>query len=356
MSARGKKIPPALKHGGYSATALLPGEDPGVFKKLHDALIAELSPEGALEEDTVASIARLVWRKHHPATFQVEGPIPRIDRYEAIRRSTTAQEAMENYIQLIKEDSITSKQMSLMSGEFAAKEQFMNVLAIEERLDTMIDRCLKRLLFLRGLKSLTPAKFVSSPALKHGGYCAKALLPGEDPAAFKKLHDGLIAELSQAGALEEDIVASIARLVWRKPQLARFQVVGPKQHKSISAIIAVGDLRTVDSEDAMKRYEALIYKKPDVFERKTEDRKISRSDTHQNKPQEQNFVRSSEIATIEQFMNALAVEERLDAMIDRCLKRLLFLRGLKSLAPAKSSSQPPAQKRLRSVQQSGRSL
>jgi hypothetical protein len=69
MSARGKRIPPALKHGGYSATTLLPGEDPAGFKKFHDALIAELSPVGALEEDIVASIARLEWRKRHLATF-----------------------------------------------------------------------------------------------------------------------------------------------------------------------------------------------------------------------------------------------------------------------------------------------
>jgi hypothetical protein len=36
----------------------------------------------------------------------------------------------------------------------------------------------------------------------------------------------------------------------------------------------------------------------------------------------------------------LGVEDRLDAMIDKCLKRLLFLRGLKSL-PTAASSAPP---------------
>jgi len=69
MVERVRKIHPALKHGGYSATALLPGEDPAAFKKLHQDLIAEFNPSGALEDDIVATMARLVWRKQHLSTF-----------------------------------------------------------------------------------------------------------------------------------------------------------------------------------------------------------------------------------------------------------------------------------------------
>src|SRR6266511_1830507 len=65
------KLHPALKHAGYSATTLLPGEDPAAFDKLHRALIAEISPIGALEEDLVADIARLTWRKQNLATFRI---------------------------------------------------------------------------------------------------------------------------------------------------------------------------------------------------------------------------------------------------------------------------------------------
>jgi hypothetical protein len=200
------------------------------------------------------------------------------------------------------------------------------------------------------------------PALKHGGYSATALLPGEDPAALKKLHDDLIDELSPTGALEEDIVANIARLVWRKRQLARLQVVEPQPHKSISAMIADGDLRTdLDPGEASKNFEAFSKKIKEKIDRGEHHNPagISRFDTPQearrkydafmNEREQKRFVNSGEITTLEQFMSVLAVEERLDTMIDRCLKRLLFLRGLKSLAPAKASSQPPAQKRLPSV-------
>jgi hypothetical protein len=65
------KLHPALKHAGYSATTLLPGEDPAAFEKLHQVLIAEFTPNGALEEDIVADIARLTWRKQNLATFRI---------------------------------------------------------------------------------------------------------------------------------------------------------------------------------------------------------------------------------------------------------------------------------------------
>jgi hypothetical protein len=210
----------------------------------------------------------------------------------------------------------------------------------------------------------------NAPALKHGGYSATALLPGEDTAALKKLHDDLIDELSPTGPLEEDIVASIVRLVWRKRHLATFRVVGPKRDEKVT------NRADVDLDKARKEFEASREKRDAVIEgratpeevdsfwREGSGAGISRFDTPQeamrkyyafverledsNSP-EQRFLEIGEITTMEQFMSVLAVEERIDTMIDRCLKRLLFLRGLKSLAPAKSASQPTEQKRLRKV-------
>ena len=51
------------------------------------------------------------------------------------------------------------------------------------------------------------------------------------------------------------------------------------------------------------------------------------------------LVEIGEAATVDRLLQDLAVVERLDAMIDKCLKRLLFLRGLKSLR--RVSSSPP---------------
>lgn len=71
MSKRSKIIPPALKHGGYSGLAVLPGEDKAAFEKLHRDLIAELNPKGPLEEDIVVTLARYVWRKQNLKTYRL---------------------------------------------------------------------------------------------------------------------------------------------------------------------------------------------------------------------------------------------------------------------------------------------
>ena len=71
MARRSNPFPSTLKHGAYSGTTLLPGEDPDDFKKLHDGLIAEFAPVGPLEEDVVATMARLTWRKKNLATYRL---------------------------------------------------------------------------------------------------------------------------------------------------------------------------------------------------------------------------------------------------------------------------------------------
>src|SRR5262249_7309368 len=82
MSGTMRKFPPALKHGGYSTTTLLPGEDPAEFEKLHERLIVELAPAGALEEDIVLTIARLLWRKKNLASFRIAAQARK--RFDAI--------------------------------------------------------------------------------------------------------------------------------------------------------------------------------------------------------------------------------------------------------------------------------
>ena len=71
MSSQAKKFHPALKHGAFSATAILPGEDPTAFRELQQEVIAELTPTGALEDDIAATITRLLWRKKNLATLRI---------------------------------------------------------------------------------------------------------------------------------------------------------------------------------------------------------------------------------------------------------------------------------------------
>jgi hypothetical protein len=89
MSSRVNKVHPALKHGFYAATAILPGENRAAFEELHRSVIADLTPDGPLEEDAVETIARLLWRKQNLATFR-KAELAR-KRHAAIRSSIMRQ-------------------------------------------------------------------------------------------------------------------------------------------------------------------------------------------------------------------------------------------------------------------------
>ena len=65
------RTPPALNHGAYSATAILPGESQAEFEKLHRDTIAEWTPSGVLENDIVMTITRLLWRKQNLDTLHI---------------------------------------------------------------------------------------------------------------------------------------------------------------------------------------------------------------------------------------------------------------------------------------------
>ena len=84
-------------------------------------------------------------------------------------------------------------------------------------------------------------------AFKHGAYSATAVLPGEDEDAFRELHQKIIAELAPVGALEEDLVGTIARLLWRKQNLAILRIVEFARERDIDVQILRGDSATVMS-------------------------------------------------------------------------------------------------------------
>ena len=52
------------------------------------------------------------------------------------------------------------------------------------------------------------------------------------------------------------------------------------------------------------------------------------------------LIEIGEPSTIDGLMKELDIKERLDGLIDRCLKRLLMVRGVKSLSSAPSSVTP----------------
>jgi len=176
MSIQVKKLHAALKHGAYSATAVLPGEDLEAFKKLHQECIAHYAPVGPLEDDVVATMVRLLWRKQNLRTCRLAELAVEYDA--AIQREKLPIRLME----LLDEVPPAQREAAMQAaedearkelgaryalveiGKIATVERLLQDLEIEERLDGMIDKRVKRLLHLRGLRSLSTTP--SSPPLQ----------------------------------------------------------------------------------------------------------------------------------------------------------------------------------------------
>ena len=182
------------------------------------------------------------------------------------------------------------------------------------------------------------------PALKHAGYSATTILPGEDSAAFEKLHRELIAELLPNGALEHDVVETIARLVWRKQNLATFRLAElARKHRDA---IRYEHVATVDKKYGSDPMLAILDLGGRAKRQEAEDAErkaaVETADRQARKDLGETYelAEIGEPTTVDRLLQELGVEERLDAMIDKCLKRLLFVRGLKSLQPVSQSAPP----------------
>jgi hypothetical protein len=387
---------PALKHGGHSTTTVLPTESVVEFENLHKDFISELDPNGALADDIVATITRMVWRKRNILTFRI-AKVARVEYITVMRREFSRMlpeqtpppefqgevysEANAEKFKVV--NDVARKELGddayklARVGETATVGGLMNELEIEERLNATIERGVKRLLFVKGLEAILAPSFSSPskrlggspraparekrsmpvrvkklhPALKHGGYSATVLLPGESVDEFEKLRRDLIANFTADGALEEDIVADLAGRLWRKQNRATFRAAQvARQHYKAIVSREFDRLRASDlteeeeKEDSILAWygiteETKLQKKAMLAEREKAIR--AADDIARNELGDMyELAKMADTVTVVCLMEDLAVEERLDAAIDKCLKRLLLVKGLKSIS-ASSSSAPP---------------
>jgi hypothetical protein len=167
------------------------------------------------------------------------------------------------------------------------------------------------------------------PALKHGAYSAMNVLPGESADEFAKLHQELVAEWTPNGALEEEIVAAMARAVWRQKNLETLQVAKLAQ-KRVSQIYSamvsgIGEDPTSGQANQVER----------TF---IEECRAAEKCAQQELGELYVLVETGEGATVDHLIRELQVIERLDAVVDRCIKRLLMVRGLKSISGGQASA------------------
>jgi hypothetical protein len=175
------------------------------------------------------------------------------------------------------------------------------------------------------------------PALKHAAYSATTLLPGEDLAAFEKLHRALIAEFAPVGALEEEIVADIARLTWRKQNLATFRIAELAQRRRAQ----INSEKVPEPDYFSAKLEELGPPWGGDLAAKREGYRAAEKQARQELGDIYTLIDVGEPATIDGLMKELDIKERLDGAISKCLKQLLMVRGVKSLSPASASASTP---------------
>ena len=188
----------------------------------------------------------------------------------------------------------------------------------------------------------------SHPALKHGGYAATHILPGESVAAFDKLHRDLTADFTAEGALEADIVEDLAARLWRKQNLATFRTVEVARRRydeikdrhanPFAGLVFVPEAEIRKMREAHEQRE--LRKKAELAERENAIRAADEIARNELGEDTYELAKIADTLTLACLMKDLAVEERLDAMIDKCIKRLLMAKGIKSIS-ASSSSAPP---------------
>lgn len=154
--AEQSKLPNALKHGAYCKN-------------------------GALEHDIVTTLTRLIWRKQNLSTYDLArearervaiirhaaGPkwVPSSpEARRADEQIKAAQEAAED----LAEKELAEHWELIELGNVVTPDYLLKELSVVDRLDGMIDKCLKRLLMVRGVKSMTihpsDAKALTAPA------------------------------------------------------------------------------------------------------------------------------------------------------------------------------------------------
>jgi hypothetical protein len=194
----------ALKHGGYSEELILPGENLEEFEVLHKDLKEEWNPIGASEQDAVLTLAFCHWQKRrvnrwyndevawlseHPGLDQIqslEWYLHLLDRAKTIRLAhDIIRKLPEHYLQYMspeldkpytdekkeiqrlrdwllvcigvdeyrldfeKDTLIFKAETGVLLRELTEKK-----LAIEARLDSQIDKAIKRLAQIKTLKQV----------------------------------------------------------------------------------------------------------------------------------------------------------------------------------------------------------
>jgi hypothetical protein len=198
-------------------------------------------------------------------------------------------------------------------------------------------------------------------ATTHAIFSQQVVVPGEDPEEFEALRADLVAEWSPTGPTEEEAVFSIAHAMWRKRRLQKFLEIRLSKNfldpnhlsydefdalKAFLAVLRSGPVEAVEAveERCLKpdMLKSLLRKfPPSAFPSTAEwarafiadiEKKLLLEEQRRQDPAYErlgSMFLTAATYTDEFFAKELTLDERLDAMLDRAVKRLVQTKALK---------------------------
>ena len=253
-------------------------------------------------------------------------------------------------------------------------------------------------------------------AYKHGGFSKTVLFPWEDVDEFNALRDSLQDEWEPSGALEEDAVYTILTCIWRKRRIRdkrNFDTLAALQHQGLKVLSEMPrpffdtkEEKIIDALKHMPKYDGSARAKDKVSQllglssslygslsghllelsikmlggepsahlmrevpkekypttpewvqavkREVDEVLLPLARAEMDSP-DYLAAKAAEFITTDRILEDITLEERLDAMVDRAMRRLAQMKFMKQLsasserqlqnAPALQIEGPPTPKR-----------
>jgi hypothetical protein len=230
-------------------------------------------------------------------------------------------------------------------------------------------------------------------AYKHGGFSKIVLLPWEDADEFEALHHSLKEEWDPSGALEEDAVYTILTCIWRKRRIRdkrNLDTLAALQHKDVKALSEMpppfldteaentmyilthrpksnGQPRFEGKVSHLIGFSSSLYGSLDgqylemmmnmlggglkahllrevpkekypttpewvqAVKREVDEVLLPRARAEAESP-DHFAAKAAEFITTDRILEDIALEERLDAMVDRAMRRLAQMKFMKQMS------------------------
>ncbi len=204
-------------------------------------------------------------------------------------------------------------------------------------------------------------------ALKHGAFAKELVILNENKSDFDELHDSCVKELKPSGRMEEEVVLGIAKCMWRKRRIERLFVEEAnwlREHPDIEDLRQVSRVDQIIQKGARCRdvWELLgflpkhfceeigkNFMRPSTeYDDEWIDRlkefistlRLTAVSSVLEKREDSPFVGEIAAKIRELSAKQMALEDRLDMMIDKALKRLATLKTFKQVVAIHEAGQP----------------